>query len=154
VKLRHPHPGDTGQLVALGRDMHAESWYRDFDYDEAKVQQLIDQVIHAPAMLGLVLEGDHGRIVGFLAAAETEHFFGFDRYAVDIALYVAPEHRGGPGFVRMVKAYEAWCRIRRVKEMHLGVSSGLDHPKTVRLFEKLGYTSTATASRKKCVWPD
>jgi GNAT superfamily N-acetyltransferase len=153
VKLRHPNPGDTDQLVALGRQMHAESWYSDLDYSEAEVRGLLDLLAESPFMLGLVLEGENGAIAGFFAAAETSHFFGSDRYASDIAIYVAPEHRGGPGFVRMVKAYEAWCRIRGVKQIHLGVSSGLDHPKTVRLFEKLGYTSTVTACRKKCVWP-
>lgn len=154
MKLRHPNPGDIAQLLPLGRLMHAESWYRDFDFDEKTVLLLIDQAMHAPTMLALVMEANDGTIAGFFVAAETTHFFGTDRYACDVAIYVAPEHRGGPGFVRMVRAYEAWCRIRGVKEIHLGLSSAVTPEKTRRLYEKLGYGTPVAGYRKKCVWPE
>lgn len=154
MKLRHPNPGDHDQLVALGRALHQESWYRDFDFDPAKMIELVELATASPTMLPLVLETAGGRIAGFFLAAETTHFFGKDRYACDVAIYIAPEHRGGPGFLRMMKAYEAWCRIRGVKEINIGVSSGIAQGPTQKLYEKLGFHQTAVAYRKKCVWPN
>ena len=151
MKLRHVHPGDTADIVALGRELHASSWYARLDYDPARIAALIDQVIALPTMFGVVLEAADGRIAGFFCAAEAEHIFGQSRYACDIAIYVAPRARGGRGFVRMIRAYETWCRIRGIDEIHLGVSSGLQHSRTVQMFSRLGFNSTATSCRKMCV---
>lgn len=153
MKLRHPNPGDMGQLVTLAGLMHRESWFRDFDFDPAAVEAFITRAMEADFMLALVLEAAGGGIAGFFCAAEATHFFGRDRYACDVAVYVHPDHRGGPGFVRMMKAYEAWCRIRGVREIHIGLSTGIELEKTARLYEKLGYADPVTGYRKKCVWP-
>lgn len=154
MRLRHPNPGDAPELVALARRLHAESWYCDLAFSEENAIQLIDRAIHAPDMLGLVLEAADGTVIGFLAAACARHAFCDSLYACDLALYVAPEHRGGPGLVRMIRAYEAWCRIKGVSEILIGVSSGIDIERTGRLYGKLGYGDPVVAYRKKCVWPD
>lgn len=154
MKLRHPNPGDMDQIMALGRRLHAEGWYASLDYDPETLRETLDHAMAADNMLALVLEAADGKLAGFFLAAETRHFFGRDHYACDLACYVAPEHRGGPGFVRMVRAYEAWCRIRGVREIHIGVSSGVTAERTARMFTKLGYSTPAMAFRKKCVWPD
>lgn len=153
MKLRHPNPGDMEQILSLGRLMHAESWYADLDFDDDTVIRLVEASMTSEKLLALVLEASDGTIAGFFCAAETEHFFGTDRYACDIATFVAPAHRGGPGFVRMIRAYEAWCRIRGVKEIHIGFSSGVTPEKTQGLYARLGFTNPVTAWRKKCVWP-
>lgn len=153
MKLRLAHPGDTETLISLGRRMHEESWYRDFDYDDAKVREFIGLTLDNPAYLGLVLEREE-QIVGFLWAAETEHFFGREKYACDIVFFIAPEHRGGMAAVRMVRAFEAWCRIRRVKEIHIGTSTGVATERTMKFYEKMGFHSPAQGFRKKCVWAD
>lgn len=154
MRLRHPNPGDREQILALGSRLHAEGWYRDFDFDGEILWETIEQAMVQPNMLGLVLETEAEQLVGFLLAAETNHFFGRDRYACDMALYVAPEQRGGPGFVRMIRAYEAWCRIRKVKEIQVGISSDLASQSTLSMYQRMGYTLNAFGLRKKCVWPD
>lgn len=154
MKLRHPNPGDRDEILSLARTMHAESWYSSLDYNEAVVAELFEQTLTADHLLALVLETSSGELGGFFLAAITSHFFGRDTYACDLCAYVAPSHRGGPGFIRMIAAYEAWCRIKRVKEIHIGFSSGIRPEKTLRLYEKLGFQNPVTAYRKKCVWPD
>lgn len=133
--------------------MHFESWYRDFDFDEQKVRDFIAHTLDNAAYLDLVLEHED-EVVGFFCAAETEHFFGHDKYACDIAFFIEPEHRGGMAATRMIRAFEAWCRIRRVKEVHIGTSTGIASERTARFYTKLGFHSPAMGFRKKCVWPD
>jgi GNAT superfamily N-acetyltransferase len=153
VKLRHPNPGDVDALVRLARAMHLESWYAGFDFSEAKVRRFIDEIMEASHFLALIAEDRDSQIVGFFVAAEMEHYFGNDRYACDVCTYVAPDARGSVAFKRMIAAYEAWCRIRNVKEIHVGFSSGVTLDKVQRYYQRLGYASPLMAWRKKCVWP-
>jgi GNAT superfamily N-acetyltransferase len=150
VKLRFPNDGDLPGILRLGRAMHAESWYRDFDYSEAKLSGLFQTILTHSDFIGLIAE-DKGEIMGFLAGALTEHFFGTDRYACDLCLYVTPEHRGSFTALRLIRAYEAWCRIKGVKEIHIGVSSDVSADRTGLFYQKLGFTSFSTGYRKKCV---
>lgn len=134
--------------------MHAESWYGSFDFDREKVRTFIRAVTKEPQFLALVAEDRDGRIVGFFVAAIMDHWFGHDRYACDICTYVAPDARGSLAFPRMIAAYEAWCRIRNVREIHVGFSSAVQLEKVQRYYQRLGYHSPVMAWRKKCVWPD
>lgn len=153
MKLRHPNPGDVDTLVRLARAMHLESWYASFDFSEAKVRRFIAEAMDAPHFLALVAEDTNAEIAGFFVAAEIEHYFGLDRYACDVCTYVTPTARGSVAFRRMIAAYEAWCRIRNVKEIHVGFSSGVTLDKVQRYYQRLGYGSPVMAWRKKCVLP-
>lgn len=152
--IRHPNPGDTETILRLARAMHAESWYRDLDFDEGAVLRLLDACQTNDDLVAfLAVDPAHG-VVGFFCGAVTQHFFGRDRYACDLALYVAPEFRNGFAARRMIAAYEAWCRIKRVSEIHIGVSTGMNEERIARFYQKLGYGSPVIGLRKKCVWPD
>ena len=153
MKLRHPNPGDIDELLAAAHAMPRESWYAEFDFDAETVEGFICGVMDQPHILALVAETEAGEIAGFFCAAEMEHFFGHDRYACDLCTYVAPRWRGSQAFPRMIAAYEAWCRIRGVREIHVGFSSGVTLDKVQRLYQRLGYHSPLMAWRKKCVWP-
>lgn len=152
MKLRHPNPLDIEGIIRLAKEMHAESWYSSFDFDEVKMRNFVEDLCGDTEFLALVLEHEKDGIVGFLLAADMEHFFGRDRYACDIAIYMTPAHRGGIGAMRMIKAYEAWGRIRGVKEIHLGISTGVAVERTGKFYQKLGYHSPVMGYRKKCVW--
>lgn len=151
MKLRHPNATDLDEAVALAFHMQQESWYRDFDFDESKVSDLIRMAMASETYFPLVLEADDGGLVGFFLAAETEHFFGRSRYACDLAVYIVPWARKGPWFFRMVRAYEAWCRYRGVQEIHMGFSTGVNEDSTATLYGRMGYESMVQGFRKKCV---
>jgi len=151
MKIRHPHPGDWDQVIELARSMHEESWFADFDFDLAKVRSIFDMILAKPDWLGIVAESGKGELIGFFAAATVEHFFGRDTYACDLVNYVSPAYRGGLVSRRFIRVYETWCRLRGVKESHLGVSTGRNADRIVEYYRKLGYHSPATGLRKKCV---
>lgn len=151
MKVRHPNPGDWKQVLELAEAMHAESWFAEFDFDPSKVQQIFETLLEKPDWLGIVAENMAGELVGFFAAAEVEHFFGRDRYACDLVHYIKPAYRGGLAARRFVKVYEAWCRIRGVREIHVGVSTGRNPERIEKFYQRLGYHSPAVGLRKKCV---
>lgn len=152
MKLRHPSPLDVPVLLDLAREAHAESWYADFAFDAGKAERTIHAALEADDALPLVVETANGQIAGFFLAAITEHYFSRCRFACDVVIYVAPAHRGGPAFAKMIQAYEAWCRIKGVEEVVLGFSSGSMGEKVSAMYRRLGYQQNATAWRKKCVW--
>lgn len=129
--------------------MHEESWYRDFKFVPDRVDAVLHQCFTNPDWLALVLEEEDGRVVGFFCAVATEHFFSTDRYACDLAFYIEPEKRGGMIAVRVIKAYEAWCRIKQVVEVHIGISTDVDAARTAAFYQKMGFHSPAMGFRKK-----
>lgn len=148
MKIRHPNDGDRAALIALSRQLHTESWYKQFDFSEDKANAIITQCIESPEWLGLIAQGEDGVICGFLAGAIAEHFFGYDRYACDLCIYVEPGRRGGPAATRLIANYEAWCRIKGVKEIHIGTSAGINSEGVAAFYERLGYHSRFMGFRK------
>lgn len=148
--IRHPNEGDFPQVLELCRRAHAESWFSEFDFNEGKVRAIFDACIFQPDWVAWVSQSAL-QLTGFFAACAADHFFGTDKYAIDLVSYVAPEARKGLTFKRMVEHYEAWCAHKGVKEIHLGVSSGRNTERTVEFYERLGFGSALVAMRKKCV---
>lgn len=69
--------------------------------------------------------------------------------ARDLLVWVAPEHRGGSTFIRMIRAMEAWARNVGITKLYLSQSTGIEVDKTVRLYEKLGYSVSGFLSCKR-----
>ena len=69
--------------------------------------------------------------------------------ARDLLVWVAPEHRGGSTFIRMIRAMEAWARNVGIAKIYLSQSTGIEVDKTARLYEKLGYSVSGFLSCKR-----
>lgn len=140
---------DISTILEMGRDMHAESpRFRDLHYSEQKVA---DRAHHLVIGFegGLLVAEIEGKIVGMLAFFVGEHFFGRDKFAADMCVYVKPEHRGSTVFFRLVGAFEAWATALGVKELILGTSTGVNTDLTVRALQKVGYVPFSTGLLKK-----
>jgi GNAT superfamily N-acetyltransferase len=153
VKLRHPSPLDLDTLVEMGRAAHAETWYASLPYDPERTRATVTAAMEDQNALPLVVETSSGEIAGFMIGVVSNHLFSSGRYACDLVLYVSPRWRGTSAFVRMVRAYEAWCRIKRVDEIILGHSSDVNAAGVPELYRGMGYEPNLRAYRKKCVWP-
>jgi len=128
---------DVEAMIALGARMHDESpRFRKFDYRPQKLRALAERVI--PAGGAFVAEVS-GRIVGMFVGFIAEQYFGNARYASDLLVYVAPEHRGGSAFPRLFKAWESWARSQDVDEICLGIGTEVTAERTMVLYERLGY---------------
>lgn len=143
LKIRPVEKADFEQVLAMWRSMMEESpVYRLKKFDEKRARDILNQMLMAwvNPLLGIVAE-DNGRIVGMLGAAVRERFFDGSKYSTDFAVYVVPELRGSSAAIRLIKAYEKWADSKGVlpEDIMLGVSTGVEMERTVRVYERLGY---------------
>jgi len=139
---------DVEGCVKLGAAMHRESSYRKLKYDDQKVVDLAYACIfHPNDYLGLV-EEKNGRLVGMFCGMITPYFFGPNKIASDLVLYVDKANRGGTTAFKMVKAYEDWALRNGADQIMLGVSTGVSEKRTVALYKRLGYKLSGTILKK------
>src|SRR5690349_5532293 len=104
--VRRAIPADLETIVQMGRALHKESpRYRGMIFDAEKVRELVAGLIQSPTAAVFIVEAE-GEPTGLAAIVAAERWFGPNRYATDLAVYVKPEHRGNGAFVRLVQAIE------------------------------------------------
>jgi GNAT superfamily N-acetyltransferase len=125
----------------MARAMHAESpRYRHRNFSDVKVRGIIEYFISGPTGGAFVVEED-GVLTGMIGGVPVEDFFGTDKYASDLVIYVLPEKRGSSVLLRLVRVFEKWCFVDQgVAEVILGISTGIHAEATVRVYERLGYS--------------
>ena len=139
LKVRQGDVDDIVQLVELGREMHAEApSFSQMDYDPAKLLQLGVMLSEQGGMF--LAEKDDKEIVGMFLGVIVPHYFGNDLMANDLCLFVKKEHRGSTAAPRLVKAFEQWAWANGVKVLRFGISTGVEAKRTMKLYEKLGYS--------------
>lgn len=131
---------DVKALGEMARDMMQESpRFRDMPLSPDKFYDVLSDSIFFPdSHLCLVVERE-GEIVGSLYGVISEYYFNTQKMACEYWLYVKPEFRGKLIAERLIKAYVAWAKRSDVKEIQLGVSTGVHPEETSRLYEKLGF---------------
>jgi len=147
LKIRQGDTDDILSLIDLGRAMHEESpRFKDMDYDEEK---LLNLGVNLAEQGGIFLAEKNGKPVGMVLGMVTEHFFGHDLMATDLAVYVHPDHRGGTLVVRLIKKFEAWAFSMGAKIVSMGVSTEVDAERTSQLYKRLGYRMTGCLAVKE-----
>lgn len=133
--IRRANPADIADILALGRKMHAESWYAYLPFDEQKVLAAIELVMRGGFLA--VYEVD-GVIAGGMAGILTEFWFSREQMATDLALFIEPGRRGGIAASRLVQAFIVWARDAGAQEVSLAISTGVRAQETGDLFEAMG----------------
>lgn len=126
-------------IVTLGQKMHEESAYSDMPFDiEMAAQSIYTNIIQSDGGFGVIAYKDD-KPVGMMAGALATQFFGPAIFAYDFVWYVTPEVRGSRAAIKMLKMFESWARSKGAKEIHLGVTTGVDPDKTHGIYERMGY---------------
>lgn len=148
ARVRRATGEDAAALLDMGRAMHAESpHYQGRGWDDARVLEAIDLFTGPAAEAGqalLLVAEDGGELVGMAAVFVAQDWFGPDRYVTDRVVYVRPDRRGSPVFLRLVHAVEGWAQAIGVPEVTIGVSTGVHVGATVHAYQRLGYTLLPT----------
>lgn len=145
--LRAAQHADMRDMLKLGRQMHAESWYAYLPFDEEKVANLLHTLISHELGFAQVIEQD-GEIIGGLLGFIGEFWFCHERIASDYALFVTPGRRGSIGAVRLVKHFIEWADLHHA-EVSLAVSTGVRIQETGELYEALGLTHVGGVYKRK-----
>lgn len=90
-----------------------------------------------------------GVMAGFMAGHVAETFLNNEKNAYDNGLFVAPEFRGKPIAVRLIKNFEAWAKAQGAENVWLSQSVGQNKEKTLHFFERLGYVCQGFTTCKK-----
>lgn len=132
--------------------MHAESpRYRDLEFSEVKLGEIINRFHNTPLHGVILVAVDKRGIAGMFWGYVDEFFFGHDRYAADLLLYVNPDRRKGRVAYRLVKAFEEWAADRSALHIQAGISTGIDNEGYARFYERMGYIGSGIVLSKAVV---
>lgn len=125
MTIRFAQVADVPALVQLGKHMHAITRFRTLEYDEARVAQSLTAALTQgnARYVGFVSEDSQGQVVGGLLAVLEKHIFSQQTIASIMHYDVLPEKRMGGYGVRLLKAFEQWCKNRQVAEINFGINS-------------------------------
>src|SRR5215208_6054734 len=96
---------DVLELIEIGKLMHAETSYKNFNFDEEKLATLLTTLIESVNGIALVSETAEGVLQGGILAAVHPMWFGNDLQATDYALFLKPEFRGAKIGIPLVQQY-------------------------------------------------
>lgn len=137
---------EVSYLVSMGKRMHAESLFKDMEYDENKVYRMAHAAAEGFGFFNVIVHMETEVPVGMLLAYVTMSFFGRDLVGNDLVLVVEPEHRGrcGHELKQLIGNYHIWAKHMGAKRVYLGSSTGIDPERTAKLFESCGFKQIGT----------
>lgn len=149
AEIRSATVEDVPAMLAMMKALHDESpHYASLSFSDAKTERFLLGVVAHEEAVAFVAVVD-GVAIGLIIGFAVEYYFGDDKYASDFTFYVAPEHRGGFAFVRLLRAFEHWAESSGVRDIILGVSTELDAERTIAMYERLGYQRSTVALTKR-----
>ena len=141
--IRQATQDDTPALVALGRDMHAESNYASIDYCPEHVARFLAWLRDSEhGLVAVAVEGD--TVIGYLLGLAVPAWFGNgkDLIAEELGLYVRPSARRAGVALELARAYKDWGLALGARQLRAGSSAGEAGHAAGRLYEGLGFDYT------------
>jgi len=154
LKSRDPRDTDYDGALDCARSMHEESWYVDFTWSPIKFRNFWQAVLDSPDFFGRIIYDDQTEdIVGFFAGYMAEHYFSYEKYACEVAMYIDKKNRGKGAFVVLgiIDEFEKWAATHNCMSVAFGVTAGITDERSIKLYEKLGYVKSSQLLHKKCI---
>lgn len=136
-------PQHVDDLMPLLQDQHAEG-YPHLDFSEVKIRWFIDKIIRDldRDLRNCFLCYKGHELIGYAYASVDEFIFSTQKFAHVEMIYVVPEYRGSRAYLKLMKAYEEWARLRGCVEFWAGVAIP-DRERADKIsntLEKVGYS--------------
>ncbi|WP_425089657.1 N-acetyltransferase family protein [Stappia sp.] len=151
LRLARNDKSDYRAALALAREFHGRTMFRDSPFSEAKARRLFERAVAQPERYGLVLaerwgraDGAAGGLVGFAYVQAGEYFLAErDLLATVLALVTRQEIAGTPlggrAALRLVAALRQWARERACKHVLVHATGGIEPARTDRFFRRCGF---------------
>ena len=137
--IRNARPEDIPALLDLGAKALAESEHP-ARFDRSKTRKMLRYAImmhRKDGPMRVWVAETQGEVVGVLIGQMDALFFSSDRYATDLVFYTHPSHRGHG--LNLVRRFLEWARNdKKVVDITLQISSGIEVERTQDLYERLG----------------
>jgi GNAT superfamily N-acetyltransferase len=144
MSIRFATAQDIPALVSLGARVHALSRFKAMPYDAQRVADALHAAFAEKSgrYICFVATDAKGEVAGGLLATLERHIFSPQITASIMHFDVLPEKRAAGYAVRLIKAFEAWCKNRQIAEISFGINSVDDAAELARLgrfAQRLGY---------------
>ena len=135
---------DIPKLLEMGPGMHADTILSRFTYSEEKALRSLEQLLSDKKGTHCLLlaEGQNQQIVGVFLGYVSDYFFSQYLVAGNLVFWVDPDHRGTPAAIKLISAFRRWAENRKVKELSINITSGVDLNRADRFLGKLGFSYT------------
>lgn len=141
---------DVDTCVQLGKAMHAEGAFRNLDYSADKCRAIGRLALAKhPTLFAWVVVDKGDKIIGMMIATVHEFYFGYDKIASDLLLYVDKTRRGGVGAVMLIQRYVDWAIAQGCKEIQLGETTGINAEAVDKLYRKCGFVPVGTLYKRR-----
>lgn len=132
MSIRAATENDVPVLVELGRTMHATSTYAHISYNADKVRRSLIDLINGH---GVVFAAEKaGQVIGGIAGYVTPYWFSDELLGVDLTLLIDPASTNGITALRLIAAFEFWCKKKQARQMKLGITTGIHVDATEKLY--------------------
>jgi hypothetical protein len=151
LRLARNTEADYRAALALAREFHGRTIFRDSPFSEAKARRLFERAVARPERYGLILaerpgsaDGAPGGLVGFAYVQAGEYFLAErDLVATVLTLNVTEVVTGTPfgGRValKLAAAVRQWARARACKHVLVHATGGIEPARTDRFFRRCGF---------------
>ena len=139
----------VSDIVALGKVFVAENGPH-LDYDEEEVKKTCNLVLSDMdrEYLNIFLVYRNDEPIGFIYASCGKYLFNKQRYAQQELIFIRPAYRHTRAFLKLIKAFEEWARLRSSVEIWMGSA----HSKTFgNILPRTGYPVVGTYHKKRTV---
>jgi len=135
---------DLDLLRPLIAEFHQASHFSGVPLSQAKIEAMFAEAVARPDRYAVIIAEYDRRAIGFLYCFAGEYVGGAEALVTTIHTYfVAQKYRhsllGGRTAARLLKAAIRWSEIRKVREVILHVTSGIDLDRTDRFVRKAGF---------------
>lgn len=135
MQVRLATLNDLSDLLAFGKEAMARSNYAAFPFNAVIARRTAKAAMTSPDSRVWIAHRDDGRMCGFLIGEIGMMPFTHLFAATDL-IFVADA--GGD---LLLDAFVAWCKMRNVARIDMGISAGPDREALARkLFESKGFT--------------
>jgi GNAT superfamily N-acetyltransferase len=153
LRIRSGGPRDLGVLLALGREMQAESRTAFPAPETAALARHLALAAANPGLYRILLAErvaeDATEAVGFAAGGISPYAFSPERRAFCEFLFVRPAARGGTAALRLLRAFCGWADGEGAASVWFGVSTGVHAMRTGAFLEADGFRPLGRIYRKE-----
>ena len=140
---------DIEWVTKVGKQMFADSEWKEGEYDARKIKKYLHHVASHPRyMCGLIGLKDDKK-AGFLIGQIGEYRFMNKLVARENELCVLPEYRGSMVAITLMKRFIDWAKTMKADEILFEPSTNGDIDKFDAMAKRLGMEITSKTYRKK-----
>lgn len=138
IRIRRASLEDIDQMVELGAEMHRESSYKQYSFDRRRTENTLVGIIEDRLGIPLVAEKD-GVILGGIVGGVSQHYFGLDMVASELALFITKDERKGRLALKILLAFIDEAKELGADQIAIGNSTGVEIERVKAIYERMGF---------------